>query len=45
MTVADNKVSKARLEPQCVRLEMPNAQDWKVDENLADFIQINEVSL
>lgn len=39
----NSKVSKARLEPQYVNLEMPNAQDWKVDENLTDFIKITEV--
>ena len=43
MAVANSKVSKARLEPQSVPLSMPRADEWKVDENLADFIKVNEV--
>lgn len=42
-SVTGGKATRARLEPQRARIEMPHAQAWKVDENLTEFIKITEV--
>ena len=43
LSVRNNKVNKARLEPSYIPIQMPQASEWKVDENLADFIKITEI--